>query len=857
MASDRLEALRERTRYVPHDVEPRVFERWESAGIFHPEPEGTAAENYSIAIPPPNVTGALHMGHALNGSIQDVLIRKHRMQGLRTKWIFGTDHAGIATQVQVEKQLAQEGKTKHDLGRDAFIERVWQWREKYGKTIVSQFKRLGCSCDYEDERFTMDPEYARAVATVFVRLFEKGLIYRDNYMVNWDPGTRSAISDLEVEQRRVDDKLYWIEYPLESGSGSITIATVRPETILADTAIAVNPDDDRYTRLVGETAILPIVGRRLPIIADDYVDPEFGTGALKITPGHDPNDFEIGRKHHLEEITVIGEDGRMTDAAGERFAGMEVDEARDAVVAALHAEGRVSNIEPYVHDVPHSHRSGRRIEPLISLQWFCDMNDLARPAIDVVKSGEVRFHPESPWTGVYLNWLENIRPWCISRQLWWGHRIPVFYCDNGHQTASIEPLDACPECGQAVRQDDDVLDTWFSSALWPFATLGWPEETDQLRAFYPTDVLVTARDIIFLWVARMIMMGIEFTDSTPFTDVPITSVIQAPDGRRMSKSLGTGIDPLDEIEQHGADAVRFGLLAMASTQDVRYSAQRVKQGEDLTNKLWNASRLILTNVTGVEGVTPLQTGDARVEDRWILSVMERHTQRVAELIETYRFSAAALEMYETFWSDVCDWYLELVKPRLYEGDPDASAVLLHVLGRSLALLHPFMPHVTEEIWSFMPGERGLLAVSPWPEVDGSVFDDEAEATMGRVQEAVTAIRRLRDEAGVKPGVKLPATVDLDAAVAEHIANLARLELSANGAEPVATVAGVRILASDEFDHEALARRFEERRRELDAEIERVEKKLANPGFRDKAPPDVVAAEREKLDGYRHEREALA
>ena len=852
MAEDRLQTLRERTRYVPHDVEPRVFERWEQAGIFHPEPRGDAADNYSIAIPPPNVTGALHMGHALNGSIQDVLIRKHRMQGVHTKWIFGTDHAGIATQVQVEKQLASEGRSKQELGREAFIGRVWEWREQYGRTIVEQFKRLGCSCDYDDERFTMDDAYARAVAHVFVALYEKGLIYRDNYMVNWDPGTRSAISDLEVEQRSVEDKIYSVEYSLESGSGSITIATVRPETILADTAIAVHPDDDRYTRLIGEAAILPLVGRRLPIIADDYVDPEFGTGALKITPGHDPNDFEIGRRHGLEEISVIGEDGLMTEAAGETFAGMEVDEARDAVVAALEAEGRISQIEPYLHDVPHSHRSGRRIEPLISLQWFCDMNDLARPAIDVVRGGQVRFHPER-YADVYLDWLERIRPWCVSRQLWWGHRLPVYYCDECAETyVSVDPPAQCPACGGPLRQDEDVLDTWFSSALWPFATLGWPEQSDQLRAFYPTDVLVTARDIIFLWVARMVMMGIEFTGEIPFTDVPITSVIQAPDGRRMSKSLGTGIDPLDEIENHGADAVRFGLLAMASAQDVRYSAQRVKQGEDLTNKLWNASRLVLLNAGEVDP-TPRA---ARVEDRWIVSEIERHTKRVSELIDEYRLSAAALELYETFWSEFCDWYLELVKPRLYEGDEDASATLLWALGRCLVLLHPFMPHVTEEIWSFLPGERALLAIESWPEADESLFDHAAEAAMERVQQAVTVIRRLRDLAGVKPGVRLPADVDLEEGVAGHIANLAGLELSPNGGDPVATIAGVRILASDAFDAEALARTIDERRRQLDTEIARIENKLANKGFVEKAPPEIVQAEQEKLDGYRREREAL-
>ena len=851
MPADRLEALRERTRYVPHDVEPRVFERWEQAGIFHPEPEGTAGENYSIAIPPPNVTGALHMGHALNGSIQDVLIRRSRMRGRRTKWIFGTDHAGIATQVKVEQQLAEEGKTKHDLGRDAFIEKVWEWREKYGSTIVEQFKRLGCSCDYEDERFTMDDEYARAVATVFVALYEKGLIYRDNYMVNWDPGTRSAISDLEVEQRRVDDKLYSIEYPLESGSGSITIATVRPETMLADTAIAVNPKDDRYTRLIGEAAILPIVGRRLPIIPEDYVDMEFGTGALKITPGHDPNDFEIGRRHGLEEVTVIGEDGRMTDAAGE-YAGMEVEEAREAVVERLKEEGRISNVESYSHDVPHSHRSGRRIEPLISLQWFCDMNELAKPAIDVVTSGRITFWPESPYTDVYLSWLENIRPWVLSRQLWWGHRIPVWYCANEHMNASTETLQKCPDCGEPVEQDPDVLDTWFSSGLWPFATLGWPEETPQLAAFYPTDALITARDIIFLWVARMVMLGIEFTGQIPFTEVPITSVIQAPDGRRMSKSLGTGIDPLDEIENHGADAVRYGLLAMASRQDVRYSAQRVKEGEDLTNKLWNASRLVLLNAGDAEA----SPRASRVEDRWIVSAVERHTRRVNELIDQYRLSAASLELYDAFWTDVCDWYLELVKPRLYDGDPEAAAVLLHVLGRCLTLLHPFMPHVTEEIWSYMPGQRGLLAVEEWPQGDESLLDADAETEMERVRETVVAIRRLRDLAGVKPAMRLPAAVDSDPAVAEHIANLARLDLASNGGDPLATIAGVQIFAVEGLDPQAFQQRVEARRAELRKEVERGEKKLSNKGFVDKAPAEVVEEERAKLDAYKQELESL-
>src|SRR4051795_6151354 len=561
MAADRLEALRERTRYVPHDVEPRVFERWDSAGIFHPEPAGSADENYSIAIPPPNVTGALHMGHALNGSIQDVLIRRQRMRGVRSKWIFGTDHAGIATQVKVEQQLAEEGKSKQDLGRDAFIEKVWEWREKYGATIVEQFKRLGCSCDYDDERFTMDDAYARAVAHVFVSLYEKGLIYRDNYMVNWDPGTRSAISDLEVEQRRVEDKLYSIDYPLESGSGSITIATVRPETMLADTAIAVNPKDDRYTRLIGEAAILPIVGRRLPIIPEDYVDPEFGTGALKITPGHDPNDFDIGRRHGLEEITVIGFDGRMTEAAGE-FAGLTAAGARQAVVDRLFQLGLLRHEQPYEHEVGHCDRSGDRIEPLISLQWFCEMGELARPAIEAVRNGRVTFTPKSQ-ENTFFHFMEHIRPWCVSRQLWWGHQIPVWYCPDGHVTVATAEPSACATCGSAeLERDPDVLDTWFSSGLWPFATLGWPDRNDRLDRFYPGNVNSTAREIINLWVARMLMLGIEFMGDVPFTDVVIHSVIQAADGRRMSKSLGTGVNPLDLVDRYGADATRYGIIQM-------------------------------------------------------------------------------------------------------------------------------------------------------------------------------------------------------------------------------------------------------------------------------------------------------
>ncbi len=851
MSADRHELLEQRTRYDAADVESRVFGRWQDAHIFHPAPEGTPAENYSIAVPPPNVTGSLHMGHALNGSIQDVCIRVARMRGKRTKWIYGTDHAGIATQRQVEKALEEEGATKEELGRDAFVERVWDWRRTHGSRITEQFKALGASLDYEDERFTMDDDYQRAVAYVFVRLHEKGLVYRDNYMVNWDPGLRTAISDLEVEQREVKDTLYSIDYPLESGSGSITVATVRPETMLADTAIAVHPGDERYSRLIGETAVLPLVGRRLPVIADEHVDPEFGTGALKITPGHDPADFEIGRRHGLEEVSVIGEDGLITEAAPERFRGMDIDAARAAVVAELREQGLVSATEPHVHDVPHSHRSGRRIEPLISLQWFCDMNELARPAIDAVRDGRVRFHPDRPWAGVYLNWLENIRPWCISRQLWWGHQLPVWY--RGEETyVGVEPPG-----GDGWERDPDVLDTWFSSGLWPFATLGWPEQTPELGAFYPTDVNSTARDIIFLWVARMVMFGIELTGEVPFSDVNIHSVIQAPDGRRMSKSLGTGIDPVDLIADHGADALRFGLLAMSSAQDVRFNEERVKQGRDLANKLWNASRLILLRVSDVE---PDAGAASTVEDRWIVSRLERHTARVAELFDGFRFSHAALDLYGAFWSELCDWYLELAKPRLYEEDNEGvSAVLLWALERTLRLLHPVMPFVTEEIWSLMPGERGLLAVADWPVADESRFDDAAEADLEQLIDTITQVRRVRDELAAKPAAELRGRFTTEGYewLTGPLARLARVEVvndAGSDGQVLATVSlpggGLELLPSEGLDVAEAEHRLAARREALAAEIERAEGKLANQKFVERAPAEVVAEERRKLEDFR-------
>jgi len=859
MDAGRRAKLEETTRYDPGEVEGRVYAGWWERGYFTPEAEGTAEENYSIAIPPPNVTGSLHIGHGLNNTIQDTLVRRQRMAGRRVKWIIGTDHAGIATQSVVEKELRSEGVDRHELGREGFVERVWEWREQYGGRIVEQLKRLGVSGDFANERFTLDDRYVAAVYRVFVALHEKGLIYRDNYMVNWDPGSHSAISDLEVENREVEDTLYSIDYPIEGSDRALTVATVRPETMLADTAVAVNPGDERYRDLVGSHCILPLVGRRLPIIADDHVDVEFGTGALKITPGHDPNDFEIGREHGLEEISVIGEDGRLTAAAGSAYEGLTAAEAQERVVADLRSAGVLAGEEPYVHSVPFSHRSGQRIEPLISLQWFCRMDELAAPAIAVVREGRVRFTPER-WERVYLDWMENIRPWCVSRQLWWGHQLPVWYCDDCRTTivAEREPEHgACESCGGTLRRDEDVLDTWFSSALWPFAALGWPEDTPELRAFYPTDVLSTARDIIYLWVARMIMSSLEFLDDVPFADVYIHSVIQAPDGRRMSKSLGTGIDPLELIDSHGADALRFGLLAMSSSQDVRFSEAKVQQGRDLANKLWNASRLILLNAGDA---TPAPATDA-VEDRWILSRLERTAELVGARIDEYDFAHAALELYRFVYSELCDWYLEIVKPRLYDGpevgDHSAAENLLHVLGRTLAIAHPLMPFVTEEIWSYMPARETELIVAPWPEADRSRFDPEAEAEVAAAIELTRALRRWRELAGVAPGSPLSARAG--APVHPLVARLARLELDGDGdrgGDAVASVGTIEILPSDHLDPDSVAARIEEQRERLRGEVARAEGKLGNEKFVANAPVDVVDGERDKLERYRAELEEL-
>jgi valyl-tRNA synthetase len=800
------------TRYEPKGVEERWQRTWEEEGLYHADPDAPG-EPYAIALPPPNVTGELHMGHALNGAIQDVLIRWHRMRRFNALWQPGYDHAGIATQNVIEKELANEGLTRHDLGREKFLERTWAWLEEYGGVIMGQLRRLGASLDYRRERMTMDDAYVRAVLRFFVHLHERGFLYRANRIVNWCPRCASAISDLEVDHIEQDDMLSWIRYPFAEGGAHVTIATARPPTMLADVAVAVHPKDERYRELVGKEVIVPIVERRVPVIADERVDPEFGTGAVKITPGHDPMDWEIGRDANLPELTVIGLDARMSDEAGE-YAGLSQEEANKRIVARLREGGLLEKQEPHRHAVGFCNRCGTRIEPLVSLQWWCEMEDLARPAIDVVRQGRVRFRPER-YTDVFLNWMENIRPWCISRQLWWGHQIPAWYCPDGHTTVAEAAPDSCAECGSSeLSQDEDVLDTWFSSALWPFATLGWPERTPELEAWYPNDVSSTDRGIIFLWEARMIFSGLEMMGEIPFHTVNIHSTINAPDGRRMSKSLGTGVDPLEPIEEYGADATRYGLLKMSSTQDVRYSIGAIEEGRWLTNKLWNAARLILANT---EGVTPeLRPRD--IEERWILARLDATRAELEANLAEYEFAPAVKALYHVTRDEFCDWYAEAIKPRLYEDDPDARATALAALERLLKLLHPVMPHMTEEIWTNLPARRSRLIVAPWPEPDEQYAADAG--ALDRVREAAVIFRR--------SGVRAALEGD-DLRIFEAVVRPERVKADGNVAA--------------EVDR-------------LEKEISRAEGVLANERFVEKAPREVVEAEREKLERYRRELDAI-
>ena len=799
-------------RYSPEGVEERWQTTWEEEGLYAAEADDPRP-TFVIAFPPPNVTGDLHMGHALQLALADALVRWRRMQGFNCLFQPGYDHAGIATQSVVEKELEKEGKSRYDLGREAFEARVWEWLRLYGRTIMTQFRRMGASMDYRRERFTMDDGYVRAVLKFFVHLWQRGWLYRDHRIVNWCPFHLSALSDLELDHVEVDDMLLFVRYPLVDGSGEITIATVRPATILADVAVAVHPDDERYRDLVGKEVVVPFVERRVPVIADERVEPEFGTGALKVTPGHDPTDFEIGRAHGLPEPMVIGPDALMNDEAGD-LAGLSQTEAGARVLAWCEERGLLEKREPYRHTIAVCERCESRIEPLISLQWWCRMDELGAPAIEALQTRRVRYHPESQHRFA-VDSLAHAPDWNISRQLWWGHQLPVWYCPDGHVTVAETEPEACGECGKTeLERDPDVLDTWFSSALWPFATLGWPDDTPELRRFYPGDLNITAREIIRLWENRMIFSGLELCEQIPFSEVIIHSTVLAPDGRRMSKSLGTGVDPLQVIGEYGTDSTRYGLMKMSSQQDTRLSYAAIDEGRRLANKLWNVSRLVLS---ATEGVEP----DARprdVEERWILARLERVRVLVEDALPRFAFAEVSDALYHLIFDDFCDWFAEAIKPRLYDGDADAQATAVAALERLLKLLHPVMPHVTEEIWTQLPARATRLIVAPWPEADAR-FDDDVDA-LERVQTAATLYRRSQvqielsdDERRIFEAVVKPGQVTRDGGVDRELERLRK-------------------------------------------EIARAEGMLANERFTQNAPTDVVAAEREKLERYRRELAAL-
>ena len=799
--------------YRPEGVEARWQETWEAEGLYAADPD-SSRESYVDAHPPPNVTGELHMGHALQLALGDAAVRLKRMQGYNTLFQPGYDHAGISTQAAVEKHLERvEGTTRQALGREAFEARVWEWLREYGGKIMFQFRRMGASLDYRRERFTMDDAYVRAVFTFFKHLYDKGWIYRANRIINWCPYHQTSLSDLELVHEDVDDTLSTIRYPFADGDGGVSIATVRPATILGDVAVAVHPDDERYRDAVGREVVVPFVERRVPVIADERVEPEFGTGALKITPGHDPTDFAIGRDHGLPEPSVIGDDGRMSAAAGE-LAGLSQDEAGQRILDWCRERGLLEQQEPYRHSVALCERCESRIEPLISLQWWCAMGELKQPALAALRERRVVFHPESQHEFAIRS-LEEAPDWCISRQLWWGHRLPLWECAEGHTTVTDgEEPDACAECGASAKRSSDVLDTWFSSALWPFATLGWPERTPDLEAFYPGDLQTTAREIIRLWENRMIFSGLELLGEIPFTDVIIHSTVLAPDGRRMSKSLGTGIDPLDVIADHGADATRYGLLKMSSTQDVRFNVGMIEEGRKLANKLWNASRLVLANA----GDATPDLRPATVEERWILSRLESARAAVEASLDAYEFSAAVLTLYRVTFDDFCDWYLEAIKPRLYDGDAGARATALGALERLLKLLHPVMPHVTEEIWTNLPARETRLIVAEWPGADAR-FADDARA-LERVQDAAAIFRRSQ---------VLVSLDDEERRIFDAVVKPGRVKADGN--------------AQIEIER-------------LRKEVERSQRMLANERFVANAAPDVVEAEREKLERYERELRAL-
>lgn len=863
--------------YDPQKVESRCYEFWLTEDYFRAKGD-PGKETYTIVIPPPNVTGSLHMGHALDNTLQDILIRWKRMQGFDTLWVPGTDHAGIATQIKVEEHLAEEGLSRYDLGREKFLEKVWDWKEKYHDRITKQLQKLGVSCDWSRERFTLDEGCSRAVREVFVILYERGLIYRGNYIINWCPRCHTALSDIEVEHEDEQGSLTYMKYPFARGEGHIIVATTRPETMLGDTAVAVNPRDERYQDLIGKTVILPLMNREIPVIADDFVDSEFGSGAVKVTPAHDPNDFEIGLRHDLEQIVVIGNSGEMTAEAG-KYKGMDRYECRKQVLKDLEEQGLIVKVERHEHAVGHCQRCNMVIEPVLSKQWFVKMKPLAEPAIKAVKEGKTQFVPDR-FTKIYLNWVENIRDWCISRQIWWGHRIPAWYCSCGETIVSRTDPEKCPNCGkEELQQDSDVLDTWFSSALWPFSTLGWPEETFDLKHFFPTSVLVTGYDIIFFWVARMIFMSLEFMKKVPFRDVYIHGLVRDALGRKMSKSLGNGVDPLEVIEEFGADTLRFTLITgQAPGNDQRWRQENVEASRNFANKIWNASRFVMMNLGDFKAEDINLENGLNLSDRWILHRYNETVKDVTRLMNKYALGDAARVLYDFIWGDYCDWYIELSKLDLYGTDGDkvkkAKSVLCFVLDGTLRLLHPFMPFLTEEIWQHLPHKGKALVVASWPQYDSRLSFPQDEVEMSLVMEVIKSIRNLRSEMNIHPGRRsnvilkpLDASstrillqsknyINLLSSAEELIINADLREKPEQAVTSTARGVEIYLPLAGLIDFEKEISRLEKENARLEKEVSRARSKLSNEGFIRKAPSEVIEQEKIKLEEYQNKQNIL-
>ena len=851
--------------YSPKDFEERIYKNWEESGYFHAEID-PKKKPYTIVMPPPNITGQLHLGHALDCTLQDILVRFRRMQGYCTLWVPGTDHASIATEAKIVAAMKEEGVSKEDIGREGFLERAWDWKKEYGDRITRQQRKMGCSCDWSRERFTMDEGCSKAVQKVFIDLYNKGLIYHGERIINWCPHCKTSISDIECEYEEQDGFFWHINYPLADGSGYLEIATTRPETLLGDSAVAVNPKDERYTHLVGKMLKLPLTDREIPIIADDYVDMEFGTGCVKITPAHDPNDFEVGKRHNLPVIHMMNDDATIKEDIGGKYAGMDRYEARKAMVADLDAQGLLVKVEPHKHNVGTCQRCGTTVEPTASLQWFVSMEQLAKPAIEAVKNGDINFVPKR-FENSFFNWMENIRDWCISRQLWWGHRIPAYYCQNkecGHTVISADPVAVCPKCGAPMKQDEDTLDTWFSSALWPFSTLGWPENTPEMDYFYPTSTLVSGYDIIFFWIARMIFSGLEHTGKKPFSDVLIHGLVRDEQGRKMSKSLGNGVDPLKVIDQYGTDALRLTLImGNAPGNDMRWTEAKVINSRNFINKLWNASRYILMNL-------PEDFGEAKlpeslpIEDKWVLSLYNDMVKNVTQNLEAYELGVAVQNLYDFIWDIFCDWYIELTKPRIAAGGETALAaqnVLVYIMTGLLKTLHPFLPFVTEEIWQSMPhGETESIMMSSWCQYDEKLAFKKEQEDFSRIVDAIRAIRVQRNGMNVPPSKKVTMIVETkftelftgSRPFFEKLAGAGEFTVTdtAPSTEGMVTVvtdsARIFMPMGELVDKEKELARLEKEKKAAEKDIEFLSKKLNNQGFLSKAPAQQVENERAKL-----------